>query len=384
MAVATGLIGALPAFASADVKVGLTAPLTGQLAAVGQDQVDGFMLGLEMLNGKLGGQPVSVKKEDDQLKPEIGKQLIRKLLSQEKVDALVGLGTSNVMMAMMADIVESGIPAIATTAGPSPIAGAQCAANVFSVAWANDSLSEVTGRYAQDKGYKRVHMLAPNYQAGKDMVAGFKRQYKGEIIGEAYTPLNQLDYSAEITELQASRADGVFVFYPGGLGVNFFKQFSQSGLTGKLPVFGPVNIDATNLTAIQGAALGAVTGTVWSGDLTSPANLKFVAAFKAKYKRNPSEYAATAYDAANLLDLAIRKLGGDTSNKAAFVAAVKAAGKEFTSVRGPFRFNNNNMPIQNYYAVQVVRDGKQFVLKKVATPLSDHQDPYHDQCTARQ
>jgi branched-chain amino acid transport system substrate-binding protein len=357
--------------------IGLMAPLSGPQALVGQDQVDGFMLALELLGGKLGGQPTTVLKEDDQLKPEIGQQAVRKFIDKDKVDAIVGLSFSNVLMGSLPRLAESGTVAIATNAGPSPIAGASCKANVFSVAWQNDGAAEAMGKLAQDKGVKRVYLMAPNYQAGKDMITGFKRFFKGTVVDEVYTQVNQPDYSAELAQLQSAKPDAVFAFYPGGMGVNFVKQMSQAGLLPKLPLYSVFTVDGTTLPSLRDAAAGTISGAMWDAALDTPENRKFVAAFEAKYKRTPSEYAATGFDAANLLDAAMRKTGGDTSKLA---AAVKVAGGEFKSVRGPFRFNNNNLPVQNYYAFEAVKAGGKLAITQVATPLKDHVDAYHGQC----
>lgn len=367
----------------ADIKIGFSAPLSGPVAAVGQDQYDGFMLAIETLGGKLGGQTVSVLREDDQLKPELGNQIARKFVDRDRVDAIVGLGFSNVLMASLPRIVESGTVAIATNAGPSVLAGAGCRPNVFSVAWQNDGAAEAMGKYAQDMGYKRVYLMAPNYQAGKDYIGGFKRYYKGDIADEVYTQVNQPDYSAEIAQLQAEGPDAVFVFYPGGMGVNFVKQFSQAGLAKTLPLLSAFTVDGTTLPSLREAALGTVSGAVWDVALTTAGNPAFIEGFQKKYGRQPSAYAAVGYDAASVLDVAIRKVGGNTADKAAFAAAVKASGAEIQSLRGPFRFNNNNHPIQNYYAFQTVSDGGRITAKQVGTPLPEHHDAYSAQCAQR-
>jgi branched-chain amino acid transport system substrate-binding protein len=378
-AAATGLVTS----ASADVKIGFFAPLSGPVAAVGQDQYDGFMLGLESLGGKLGGQATTVLREDDQLKPELGNQIARKFIDRDKVDAIVGLGFSNVLMASLPRIAESGTVAIATNAGPSPLAGAGCLPNVFSTAWQNDGTAEAMGKFAQDAGYKKVYLMAPNYQAGKDYVAGFKRLYKGQVLDEVYTQVNQPDYSAELAQLQAAGADAVFVFYPGGMGVNFVKQFGQAGLGKKLPLLSAFTVDGTTLSAQRDAAVGVVSGAMWDVALATPGNAEFVAGFGKKFGRVPSHYAAVGYDTARLLDIALRRVNGRTEDKAAFAAAVKAAGAELKSVRGPFRFNSNNMPVQNYYAFQTVKEGERFTVKLLGTPLAQHQDVYVAQCKAR-
>ena len=359
-------------------NIGFVAPLSGPQALVGQDQLDGFMLAVDQLGGKLGGQAVNVIREDDQLKPEVGQQAVRKLIDRDRVDAIVGLSFSNVLMGSLPRLAESGIATIATNAGPSPIAGAQCKANLFSVAWQNDGAAEAMGKFAQDRGIKRVYLMAPNYQAGKDMLAGFKRFYKGQIVDEVYTQVNQPDYSAEIAQLQAAQPDAVFVFYPGGMGINFVKQMSQAGLSGKLPLYSVFTVDGTTLPSLRDAAVGNVSGAMYDAALDTPENRKFVSAFEAKYKRTPSLYAATGFDAANLLDVALRKAGGDAKK---LPAAVKAAGSEFKSVRGPFRFGKNNMPVQDYYAFETLRDGSKQVTKLIGTPLKAHADSYAAQCT---
>ena len=369
--------------AHADVKIGFTGPLSGPVAAVGQDQYDGFMLGIESLGKKLGGEAVMVLREDDQLKPELGNQIARKLIDRDKVDAIVGLGFSNVLMASLPRIVESGTVAIATNAGPSPIAGSGCLPNVFSMSWQNDGAAEAMGKYAQDSGYKRVYLMAPNYQAGKDYIAGFKRFYKGQVLDEVYTQVNQPDYSAEIAQLQAAGPDAVFVFYPGGMGVNFVKQFSQAGLMKKTALLSAFTVDGTTISSLRDAAVGTISGAMWDVALKTPGNAEFIASFSKKYGRVPSHYAAVGFDTAKLLDIAVRKVKGNTTDKAAFAAAVKSAGSELKSVRGPFRFNSNHMPVQNYYAFQTVKDGGNVTVKQLGTPLQEHQDVYVAQCKPR-
>ncbi|MGX7006105.1 ABC transporter substrate-binding protein [Caballeronia sp. KNU42] len=365
---------------SAEVKIGFMAPLSGPQAIVGQDQIDGFMLGLELLGAKLGGQPVTVLTEDDQVKADLGSQIVRKFIEKERVDAIVGLSFTNVLLASSRRIAESGTVAIATNAGPAALAGSNCVANIFVDAWQSDGPAEAMGKFVKEKGYKRVYLLAPNYQAGKDMLAGFKRFYGKEAIGEVYTQVNQTDYSAEISQIQATKPDALFVFYPGGMGINFMKQLGQFGLLGKLPMFSVFTVDETTMPALGDAAVGAVVATMWDASLQNAANIKFVAAFQKKYKRAPTYYAATGYDAANLLDAAVQRVHGNTKDKKGFTDAVKLSANDLQSVRGPFSFNNNNMPIQNYYIFEVVRDGARIISKQIDTPLAKHQDAYHNDC----
>ena len=374
--VAAGAV-ALPAHAQ--LKIGFVAELSGPQGALGQDQYDAFMMVVEQNGGKLGGVPVQIIKEDSQLKPEVATQIVEKLIEKDKVPIITGITFSNIMMAVHKKVTEKEVFLIGSNAGPAPIAGAQCSPYSYIVSWQNDNQAEVIGKYATDKGYKKIVAMAPNYQAGKDFVSGFKRMYKGEVIDEFYTPLNQPDFSAELAQVASKNPDAVYVFYPGGLGVNFVRQYKQAGLLGKVPLLSSSTTDGSTLPAQKEDALGVISGTFWGPDFNNPANRKFVDDFEKKFNRIPSQYAAQAYDSALLLDSAIARVKGNVADKPAFMAALKAA--DFKSVRGAFKFNNNNFPIQDQYVFEVAKDPKGRVsLKTIATPLKDHQDAYHTQC----
>ena len=376
---AAGLLAA-PAFAQ--IKIGFMAELSGPQGALGQDQYDGFMLVVEANGGKLGGVPVRVLKEDSQLRPEIASQIVDKLIEKERVPIITGLTFSNVMMAVHRKITEKEVFLIGSNAGPAPIAGAQCSPYSFITSWQNDSQAEVVGKYASDKGYRKVIGMAPNYQAGKDAIAGFRRFYKGEMVDEIYTPLNQPDFSAELAQVAATNPDAVYVFYPGGLGVNFVRQYKQAGLTGKIPLLSTSTADGGTLPALKNDALGVISGTFWGPDFANPVSKKFVNDFEKKFNRIPSQYAAQSYDAALLLDSALGRVKGNVGDKKAFMAALKAA--DFKSVRGEFRFNNNGFPIQDQHVFEVAKDAKGRVsLKTLATPMKDHKDAYHTLCALK-
>ncbi len=366
--------------AQAQIKIGFVAELSGPQAPLGQDQYDALMLLVEQNGGKLGGQAVQIIKEDSQLKPDVANQVVDKLLEKDKVQIITGVTFSNIMMAVHKKITDKGVFLIGSNAGPSPIAGAQCSPYFFSTSWQNDMQAEVVGKYASDKGYKSVMAMAPNYQAGKDFIAGFKRTYKGgTVVDEIYTPLNQQDFSAELAQVASKKPDALYVFYPGGLGVNFVKQFQQAGLNKSMTVMSASTVDGTTLPALRDAALGMLSGTFWGPDFPNDANQKFVAAFEKKYNRIPSQYAAQSYDAAQLLDSAIRKVAGKVDNKKAFHAALKAA--DFKSVRGNFKFNTNQFPVQDMFMFDVSKDSKGRVsLRTVSKPLVNHTDSYAAQC----
>jgi branched-chain amino acid transport system substrate-binding protein len=380
LAAGAAIVVAAPAAqAQTPVKIAVMAELSGPQAALGQDQLDALKLAVEEKGGKLGGVPVQVLPRDTQLKPEVANQIADELIEKEKVNFVLGPSFANIFMAVNKKLTAAGVVIVGTNAGPAPAAGAQCSPNQFVVSKQNDQFAEAMGKYATDKGYKRVLAIAPNYQAGKDYVGGFKRTYKTPLLDEIYTPLTQLDFSAELARISADQPDAVLVFLPGGMGISFVRAYQQAGLMAKVPLLSLSTADGTTLPALKDAAVGAMAASAWGPDLPYPANKKFVDDFTAKYKRIPSEYAAFAYDAALLIDSALAKTKGNVADNKALTAALHAA--DFQSVRGKFRFNTNNFPIQDFHVFEVVKDAQgNATLKTVATPLKDAQDAYVGLC----
>src|SRR5690606_21531720 len=292
--------------------------------------------------------------EAHQPKPEQRVHLARTLVNNAKVDFVTGIIYSNVMMAARKPILDAKVFLIGSNAGPSPMTGAECSPYFFSTSWNNDQLHEGAGEIATKLGYKNRYLMAPNYQAGKDALAGFKRFYKGEVLDEVDTQIGQMDYSVEIAQLQQAQPDAVYVMYPGSMGVNFVKQYRQAGLLGKLPLISAATIDGSTLPALQDLALGAITNAPWAPNLDNPQSKQFVEAFQAKYNRVPSQYAAQSYDAANLIASALRKVNGNMKDKDAVRKALEAA--DFKSIRGDFKYNTNHFPITDWYRVDVVKD----------------------------
>ena len=363
------LLCAAPAGAASaqePLKIGFIGTMSGPAASLGQDQYNAFMLAIEQKGGKLGGIPVTVIREDDQLKPDVGVQAATKLVKSDHVPIITGVTFSNVMMAIHKPITEAQVFLIGSNAGPAPIAGKGCSPFFFSTSWDNDQLHEAGGQLTSDMGYKNVYVMAANYQAGRDAVSGFKRDYNGHVVDEVYTQVNQPDYSAEIAQLQAAGPDAVYVFYPGGMGVNFVKQYRQAGLLGKLPLLSAASIDGSTLPALKSLAVGAITSAPYAPNLDNAQNKQFVRDFVKAYKRPPSMYAAQSYDAASLLDAALAKVKGDLSDKEAFRNALKTA--DFASVRGPFKFASNQIADAGFYRVDVV-EGENGAELKAVSPI---------------
>jgi branched-chain amino acid transport system substrate-binding protein len=371
------------ASAQEKLKIGVMATLSGPAAVLGQHMRDGFQLGIKHLGGKLGGMETEVVIADDELKPDVGVQKMQGLLERDKVDVVVGVIFSNVMMAVAKPVFDSKTVLVSPNAGPSPLAGRGCSPWFFSTAWQNDQNHEAMGKYAQDAGLKKVVLVAPNYQAGKDSMAGFKRHYKGEVVEEIFNQVNQLDFSAEIAKIAALKPDAVFAFEPGGMGVNFVKQYAQAGLAGKVPFLSAFTVDETTLPATQDAAVGLLSGAQWAPNLDNPVSKKFVADFEATYKYVPALYASQGYDAALLVDAAVKAAGGKVKDKEALRDAFRKA--SFASVRGTaFKLNSNGFPIQDVYVVKAIKrqDGK-YATEIVSKVFSDFADAYAKDCALK-
>ena len=374
------LLAANGAQAADELKIGFLTTLSGPGAGTGQDIRDAFTLAIKMNGGKLGGLPVNISITDDQNNPVAARQTVERYIKRDKVDIITGPVFSSVVLPIVPGILQSDTIFISTNTGPADYAGEKCDPNFFVVSWQNEDVPQAMGAFANEKGYKRVAMIAPNYPGGRESLQGFKRLYTGEIVDEVYTKMGQLDYSAEIANLKTAKPDAVFYFLPGGMGINFVKQYIASGLQKDAPLLTPgFTADTENIAALGKDMVGTFNSSQWADDLPNEANKKFVEAYKKEYGRLPSMYSSQGYDAAMLIDGAVRQVNGKIEDKAAFRQAMKDA--KFASVRGDFKFNNNNYPIHDIHMRQVIEDEQGNVRNKlIGTVLKNHSDLFAKQC----
>ena len=371
----------LPAMAQTPIKIGFVSTFSGPQAAIGEDMRRSVELAKEHLGGKMGGKPFEIIYEDDQFKPDVGKQKSEKLVQQDKVNFVAGYIWSNVLLASLKTVTDEGNTIlVSANAGPSQIAGELCNKNFFSTSWQNDQTPMAMGSYLQEKGVKSLYLMAGNYAAGKDMLAGVKRTFKGEIKGEDLTKWpDQLDFSAELAKIRAAKPDGIFIFYPGAHGVQFLQQYVQAGLKGKIPLYQVFSIDAITLPQQKELALGTLGAQEWVNDLPNEQNKKYVADFKKKHGVYPSYYGAQSYDSIMLVASAAEALKGDLSNKDKVRAEMKKA--NFKSLRGGFKYNTNQFPIQNFYIQETVKDPQgMMTVKTIATAVTAGKDSYSEKC----
>ncbi len=363
--------------AAEKVKVGFIVTLTGGGGIIGKPMKNAFELGMEHVGGRLGGMETEVIYADDKRKPDVAKQLVNKMIKKDRVHFVTGIIWSNLLVAIHGPVTRSNTFLISSNAGAGAVAGKRCSKDFFNVSFQNDVMPEGMGKYMTDKKINNVYAMSPNYQAGKDMIKGFKRMYKGKIVGEVYTKLGQKDYQAEISALRAANPSAAFIFLPGGMGINFIKQYAQAGLSKKIPLYSVYSVDALTLPALKDAAVGTFGVQHWSPDLGNSVNRRFVESYRKKYGKTPAFYAAQAYDTVMFLDNAIRKAGG-VGDRDKLRTAMRAG--DFPNTRGTFKFNNNHFPIQNIYLREAVNDNGNYVTKTLGVVLSAHGDAYAKDC----
>jgi len=373
------LIASSPVTAQQKLKIGFITTFSGPVGVIGKHMKDSVELALDHLGRKVGGLETEMIYGDDQFKPDVGLQVAEEMMKKDQVDLVSGIIWSNVMMAVVPAVTATGRIMLGTNAGPSPLAGSQCNALFVSTSWSNDQSPEAMGKFMQDQNINDVYVLAPNYQAGKDMVAGFKRYYKGRIVEEIYTKLGQQDYQAEITQLRAKNPKAIFAFYPGGMGVQFVKQYNQAGLRSQIPLYTVFTVDETTLPALKDDAIGQWEARFWSPDLKIPASEKYVADFRKKFGYTPSYYGAQSYDGIMLIDAAVRAVKGNVKDTKGMIAAMRKA--DFNSIRGKYSYNVNNLPIQNFYLLKGVKGSSGEVEMQIQkTIFENHKDSYFQDC----
>lgn len=364
------------------LRIGFIVTLSTPAGYIGEDQRDAVRLAISEDGGDtLGGQPVQLVMEDDGLKPASAKQSADKMLA-DGVRLFTGITWSNVLGAVVPGVLDKAGFYVSNNPGPSTFAGKNCHPNYFVASYQNDTYHEAAGLAANVLRYERVLVMAPNYQAGRDAITGFKRAYKGQVTGEILTKLEQTDFSVELARIRQARPDAVYQFHPGGAGINLGKQYAAAGLVRDVPMLlANFSMDERMIAATGGAAEGLYTAGAWAPALDNPTNQAFVAAFRAAYNRVPTIYAAHAYDAARLIGAGLRASGGQVEGEAAarFREGLRRA--EFASVRGKFRFDTNQHPIQDFYLMQIVRGDDGTLANKVLQRVAeDLRDSYVSEC----
>jgi branched-chain amino acid transport system substrate-binding protein len=378
----------VPGLAEAqELRIGYINTFTGGGAVPGVEGTNAWKIGLEHEGwtkdgDKLGGVPTRIFYGDDQQKPDVAVREAEKMIKEHRVHIVAGFMWSNTLMAAQKSIVDSKTGLLILNAGASPMAGASCSPYVVSTSFQNDQFTEALGKLLSDEKIGSIYLMAPNYQAGKDLVNGLKRTLKGpKIVGETFFKLGESDYQADISKIRALKPTALFVFAPGAMGTSFMKQWQASGAGREIKLYTSNTVDWLTLPAIGDAAIGSFHALHWNTDLPYPANEKFWKAYVAKHGQKPSNYAAQAYDGARILAATMRAMKGQFKDSLDIMKAMRRV--KYDSVRGPYGYNVNGMPIQNFYKQEVIKgkDGKPDIVTR-GVIFANYKDAYWEKCPA--
>jgi len=214
----------------------------------------------------------------------VGKQVADEMLKKHQVDFVAGIIWSNVMLAVAPTVTDAGKFMIGTNAGPHELAGKMCNELFFTTS-AERRYARGDGQGDAGPGITDVYVMAPNYAAGKDMVNGFKRSYKGRIVDEVYTRLGQTDYQRSSPSC-ARRIQSRIRLLSGGMGISFLRQYSEAGLRDSFRCTRCNTVDEISIPAVKHAALGQYETRYWSPDLKNPANQKYVSDYRKKFGKD--------------------------------------------------------------------------------------------------
>ncbi|MGX0903706.1 branched-chain amino acid transport system substrate-binding protein [Roseovarius sp. MBR-79] len=371
LGLATGL--AVPATAQ-DIKVGLLLPFSGVYAALGNDIEAGFTTALEQFGAETPAT-FEIIREDTEVKPPVALGKAKKLILQDKVDVMAGIVSSGVLGAVRDMVHGAGVPLIVANAGNDEATGAACSPYITRMSFSNGQVNRPMGQWMYDQGIRKVYTLAPDYAAGRQMIDGFAQTFTaagGEIVGQEFTPFQKTqDFGPYLAQAKSSGAEAVFVFYAGGEAISFVKQYDSFGLKADLPLYGSGFLTSSLYVNAEGpAAEGVITALHYVPTIDSPANAQFVAAFKAKTGRVPSEFAVHGYDAGRALIEAVKS---GATDRESFANALRLV--SFEGPRGALSIDpaTNNI-IQPIYVYETVA-GADGITQKVLAQLPAEADP---------
>ncbi|MGP4026014.1 ABC transporter substrate-binding protein [Actinomadura sp. 3N407] len=354
-----------------EVKIGLLVPLSGVYAPLGEDMRNGFQLYLDQHGGELGKRKIKIVTADEGAGPQSGVPAAQKLVTQDQVTAVAGVVNSATALGLRDFFDESKRPLLVANAGADDITGARKSAYVWRTSFANGKVGAALGPAVADEVDGGVYLMASDYAAGREMVAGFRKTFEeagGKVAGEEFTPFGKTqDYQPYLSKIRGSGAKAVYVFYAGAEAVSFVKQYKQFGLAGETPLYGTGFLTEGGVLEAQGdAAEGVKTSLHYSSEIDTPRNKKFVEAYSKAFNESPTVYAVQAYDAAAVLDKALAKAGGTGGEE---LAKVLGSIGPIDSPRGQWSFGADHDAEQKYY-LREVRSGDGGMVNAIVRELS--------------
>jgi branched-chain amino acid transport system substrate-binding protein len=361
------------------IKVGVVLPYSGVYAELGNSITQAMELVFARENWTVAGRKIEMIREDDEMAVPVGVRKTEKLIDSDKVDILTGPVHSGILMAMRDKVHNSKTILLVSNAGADAISRARCSKWIFRTSFSNWQPCQPMGGWVAKNVSKEVFQVAPNYQAGKDMMEAFRETYLpagGKVIAEDYPKLGETDYAPYLTKIKQSGAKAVFAFFSGTDAVNFVKQYDEFGLKPGIKLTGAGFLTEPDVLPAQGkAALGTITGHFYTPQLDNPVNQRFVKEFREKFGgKSPDGFACQGYDTAEVIVRALKAVNGNTQDKDKLVAAIAAT--EFDSPRGRFRFDQkSHNVIQPFIYVREVREVAGSLANVPIDKVADVRDP---------
>jgi branched-chain amino acid transport system substrate-binding protein len=361
------------------IRVGLVLPYSGVYAELGNSITQAMELVFARENWTVAGRKIEMVREDDEMAVPVGVRKTEKLIDSDKVDILTGPVHSGILMAMRDKVHNSKTILLVSNAGADAISRARCSKWIFRTSFSNWQPCQPMGGWVAKNVSKEVFQIAPNYQAGKDMMEAFRETYHpagGKVVGEDYPKLGETDYAPYLTKIKQSGAKAVFAFFSGTDAVNFVKQYDEFGLKAGIKLTGAGFLTEPDVLPAQGkAALGTITGHFYTPQLDNPVNQRFVKEFREKFGgKTPDGFACQGYDTAEVIVRALKAVNGNTQDKDKLVATIAAT--EFDSPRGRFRFDpKSHNVIQPFIYVREVREVAGALNNVPIDKIADVRDP---------
>ncbi len=341
------------------IKIGFTTDLTGIAAQPAKDMVNGLQMYLDEIGGQMAGRKVELIVEDSQARPDVAITKLRKLVEYDRVHIVAGVLFGHLGYALAPKVEEYKIPALFTVTAADDLTQRLKYRWVIRTGWTSSQPSHPFGEYAaKTLGYKKVAVIASDYAFGWEVVGGFQKTFEesgGQIVQKLWVPLGAMDLAPYISKIKRD-ADAVFTMVAGASTLQFFKQYQDAGLKGRVPLIagGPA-VDESLLPAMGDEALGTVSPLIYSGALDTPANRRFAQEYRKRFGKVPSYFAETNYTSGRWINEAVKAINGNVEDREALLAALRKV-EIADAPRGPVKLDPQGNPIQNVYIRKIERN----------------------------
>jgi branched-chain amino acid transport system substrate-binding protein len=348
---------AAPGAHADELSIGFLMPVTGPLAQIAKDSINGFQMYLDDHKGSFHGATVKLIVGDTEAKPPTAVLQAEKLIKQNHVNMLVGGVLASEGYALAPVSTREKVIYISSVAASDDLTQRDAAKYPYFLrtSWSSSQPSHPFGEWACQNGIKKVVTIAADYAFGYEVVGGFQQTFEacgGKIIQKLWPPLNTSDFSPYVSSIKPD-ADAVFILPAGGVGpLQLPRQLQQAGvIPQKRLIGGGTSFDEFILPQMGDEVIGAVSALQWSAALQTPEAIAFVKEYRKKYGKVPSYFSEANYTTALMIDKVMEETKGKWPGTEEFIK--KFAALKVNAPRGPISLDEFRNPIQNIYLRKV-------------------------------